>query len=139
METSWKKYEAMPENYYSIRDDVVKSAKNAGISDAKLIKLELGLEEIVVNVISYAYDSAHRPILVKYYISGDRFIIEIVDYGKKFNPLEAPQRTNPPSLNQRPGGYGIFLVKKFFTSVTYEYEEIEGFPANHLTMELTIR
>ena len=139
MESPWKRYEAVPENYNAIRDDMIESAKKAGVSAAKLVKLELGFEEIVVNVINYAYDSIRRPILIKWYIVGNRFKIEVADYGKKYNPLNAPQRAYPPTLNQSPGGYGVFLVKKIFSSVTYEYEEIEGSPANHLMMELTIK
>ena len=36
------------------------------------------------------------------------------------------------------GGYGIFLVKKNFSFVGYEYEELFGKMANHLTMELPL-
>ncbi|MBR3623283.1 MAG: ATP-binding protein [Selenomonadaceae bacterium] len=139
METLWKRYEAVPENYDIIRDDIIETAKKVGVSTAKLTKLELGFEEIVVNVISYAYDTENRPILIKGYLVGDKFRIEVVDYGRQYNPLDAPQIPYPPKINQPPGGYGVFLVKQFFESVTYEYEEIEGILANHLTMELTAK
>ena len=43
-----------------------------------------------------------------------------------------------PTEEQAEGGYGIFLVKQFFSSVTYRYEEMFGEMANHLTMELLL-
>ena len=52
----WKRYDAEMKFYENIRDDVMDGAEKAGISPKQLLKLELGLEEILVNIISYAYD-----------------------------------------------------------------------------------
>ncbi len=43
-----------------------------------------------------------------------------------------------PTDDQEEGGYGIFLVKKKFSSVVYRHEEMFDSMANHLIMELPL-
>ena len=137
MSGNWQRYDADMKWYERIREDVLAAAEEAGVSPRQLLRLELGFEEILVNIISYAYDYPGF-VWVKTADEGDCFRIEFADHGKPFDPLEKDCR--PPDgipLDKRePGGYGIFLVKKNFKLVEYRYEELLGQMANHLSMLL---
>ncbi len=135
----WKRYDATKEAYDQIRDDVIATAEEAGVSPRQQIKLELGLEEMLVNIISYAYDDS-GPVWVKAAREEVLFRLELVDHGKPFDPLAGDRRPTDgiPTVDQKEGGYGIFLVKKNFSFVGYRYEELFGNMANHLTMELPV-
>ena len=136
-EVGWKRFDADMKWYERIREDVMAAAEEAGVSLRQQLKLELGFEEILVNIISYAYDDPGY-VWVKTAEEGDRFRVEFADHGKPFDPLEKDRRpAEEISLEERePGGYGIFLVKKNFKSVEYKHEELFGQMANHLTMLL---
>ncbi len=135
----WRCYDAQRASYDQIRDDVIEDADEAGMSPRQQIKLELGLEEMVVNIISYAYEDS-GPVWVKAAPEGGLFRLELVDHGKCFDPLAKDRRHTDgiPTADQEEGGYGIFLVKKNFSFVGYQYENMFGAMANHLTMELPL-
>ena len=135
----WRRYEAEKEAYDIIRDGIIEDAEEQGMTPRQQIKLELGLEEMLVNIISYAYDTT-GPVWVRTSVTGDTFRLELADHGRHFDPLEKDRRPTDgvPDIDQEEGGYGIFLVKKNFSFVGYEYEELFGKMANHLTMELPL-
>ena len=136
-EIGWKRYDADMKWYERIRDDVMAAAEEAGVSLRQQLKLELGFEEILVNIISYAYEDPGY-VWVKTAEEGDSFRIDFVDHGKPFDPLEKDGRPSAeiPLEERKPGGYGIFLVKKNFKSVEYKHEELFGQMANHLSLLL---
>ncbi len=138
-DAEWRRYDAQRAVYDQIRDDVMDAADEAGVSPRQQIRLELGLEEMLVNIISYAYEDS-GPVWVKTTRDGDLFRLEFVDHGKPFDPLAEDRRHTEgiPTVDQEEGGYGIFLVKKNFSFVGYRHEEMFGEMANHLTMELAI-
>ena len=133
----WKRYDADMKWYEHIREDVLNAAEEAGVSPRQLLRLELGFEEILVNIISYAYDDPGF-VWVKTSSEDGCFRIEFADHGKPFDPLERDRRPEKdmPLEEREPGGYGIFLVKQNFKSVEYKYEELFGKMANHLSMLL---
>lgn len=85
----------------------------------------LVIEELVVNVVNYAYDEGTEGGLDIDICNHDGEIsITFTDGGTPFNPLakEDPDTTLP--LEKRPiGGLGILLVKKMMDDVTYRHEE----------------
>ena len=139
-EDGWKCYDADMKWYERIREDVMADAEEAGVSLRQQLKLELGLEEIVVNIISYAYDDP-GSVWVRTTKEGECFRLEFADYGKPFDPLEKDRRPpeDTPLEEREPGGFGIFLVKKNFRAVEYKYEMFKGKMANHLTMIIDLQ
>ena len=133
----WKRYDADIKWYEHIREDILNAAEQAGVTLRQQLRLELGFEEILVNIISYAYDDPGF-VWVKTGSEGDCFRIEIADHGKPFDPLAEDHRPEKdiPMEKREPGGYGIFLVKQNFKSVEYKYEELFGKMANHMSMLL---
>ena len=89
-------------------------------------KIELALEELLVNVASYAYAPGHGIIDISYEIEDNprTIVITIVDQGKAFNPLEMedPDITLP-SDERRIGGLGVFIVKNTMDELTYDRKD----------------
>lgn len=111
-----------PDEYEPARDRLVELFQSAGLSDETVGELEIILEELLVNVISYAYDEAGTgTIVVSATVSGSSVTLEFRDRGREFNPLERETPDLDADIEDRPiGGLGIFLVKEMASSVTYE-------------------
>ena len=139
-DAGWKCYDARMECYEEICGAVMDAADEAGMSPRQALKLELGLEEIVVNIISYAYEDP-GSVWVRTTAEGSCFRLEFADYGKPFDPLEKDRRPpeDTPLEEREPGGFGIFLVKKNFRAVEYKYEMFKAKMANHLTMIIDLQ
>ena len=89
------------------------------------LQVELAVEEIFVNIASYAYHPQRGEAEVCVDTHGDppTVTITFLDHGKPFNPLEKPDAdTTLPAEERGIGGLGILLVKKNMDAVTYSYE-----------------
>ena len=105
------------------------------INDNKLLtKFNLVVEEIFVNIVSYAYEdnSNNNTVTISIKDNDDKTIITFIDSGKHFNPLIKDNPDISLSADERPvGGLGIYLVKKMMDNVEYEYKDNK----NILTIE----
>jgi len=86
-----------------------------------LFALNLSIEEVLTNVISYGYeDNEEHQILVRMNIKEDEVLVEVEDDGKPFNPLEVDEPALDKSLEDRPiGGLGIHLVRNYMDGLEY--------------------
>jgi sigma-B regulation protein RsbU (phosphoserine phosphatase) len=113
-----------------ITDFVRGGARAAGIAESALGKLDLILEEIVSNVFRHAYPKGEVGVAAVGYAvaSPGTLLVEVRDSGVAFNPLEeAPVPDLCLGLGDRPiGGLGVFLVKAFAQSLTYQREGEEN-------------
>lgn len=111
-----------PDEYEPARDRLLELFHSAGLPDETVGELEIILEELLVNVISYAYDEAGTgTIVISATVSGSSVTLEFRDRGREFNPLERETPDLDADIEDRPiGGLGIFLVKEMASSVTYE-------------------
>lgn len=102
-------------------------------------KLNLILEEALVNVISYAYPQGQSgEIELKIFGNTEKseIIFRITDKGKPFDPTEVPEPDIDASLDQRPiGGLGIFLVRNLSDKIEYRREDGK----NILTITLLLK
>ena len=82
---------------------------------------DLALEEHLTNVINYGYDGPDsHDILVRLALVNQDFIVEVVDDGKAFNPLNRPAvDVSKPLADRAIGGLGIHLIKQFMDAVDY--------------------
>lgn len=87
--------------------------------------LNLCLEEVVTNIISYGYkDSAIHDIIVNLRLNDNEIEIEVIDDALAFDPLINPEPDIKKPLEERPiGGLGIFLVKKLTDEIKYIREK----------------
>ncbi len=118
--------DAVKENLKEVFDFVTEEMKKR-TTDKKLIRqIKLCVEEIFLNISTYAYhpDIGRARIVVK--VEGDpvpiRVYLSFVDSGEPFDPLaeEAPD-TESELDERRVGGLGIFLVKNTVDGISYEY------------------
>ena len=88
--------------------------------------LDISMEELFVNVASYAYPEGNGTAELEV-ISDDSeraVILRLSDTGLKFDPL---QKQDPDvtleAEDRRIGGLGIFMVKKMMDDFSYSYED----------------
>lgn len=108
-----------------------------GMASDDMDKLDLVLEEILVNIARYAYEGGVGDVEVAYSTQGDALLVEVTDRGRSYNPLEAAP---PPDLTlglaDRPiGGLGVLLVKQIVGSLSYRHQDGQNtvsfrFPGN---------
>ncbi|MDD3518182.1 MAG: ATP-binding protein [Chromatiales bacterium] len=100
--------------------------ETANVSLKAIYNLNLALDELITNLVSYGYDDGGRhDIVVRVNVTDDRLTAEMIDDGKPFDPLQdAP---NPPldaSLDERPiGGLGLYFVRTLMDDVRYSRED----------------
>jgi len=101
-----------------------------------VFNLNLALEELITNTISYGYQSQEEcEIEITFSYKNKILSIHICDNAKAFNPLE---NDTAPDLDasledKNLGGLGIFFVKKVMNRMDYNYED----GMNMLRLELT--
>ena len=127
----------------TILDTVLASPEFADCTLKEKLTFRLVCEEIIMNVIFYAYPDDVEGFLdvdvqktPEADVSGARITINFADGGVPFNPLERkkPDTTLPWKLRNI-GGLGIFLVIKKMDDVRYKFVEDK----NVLTIEKIIR
>lgn len=107
------------------------------INGKALYNLNLILDELVTNIISYGYnDNENHEICIDLDFDNNTLNIEIIDDGKEFNPLNSkePDKTEPIE-NRKIGGLGIYFVKKIVNDISYKRENDK----NHLYLKLIIQ
>jgi len=114
-----------PANLGNVRDIckyISECAENFGLSSRDIHKVELAIEEVVVNIVKYSKSEESNSI-IKVTVIGDseKLQIKIEDNGVPFNPLDYGEPAlNTSILERQIGGLGIFLVKKMVDNVEYE-------------------
>ncbi|MCK5099565.1 MAG: ATP-binding protein, partial [Desulfobacteraceae bacterium] len=90
-------------------------------NENKLLKIDLLIEEIVVNIVKYGCKGIENSAIdIMIDILEDHVILEISDNGVAFNPLKQEDPDVAAGLdNRRPGGLGIFLVKQIAKKIQY--------------------
>lgn len=96
-----------------------------GLPNPLSFQINLALEELITNIISYGYsDAGQREIRIALRLKNGRLITEVEDDARAFNPLKMP----PPDLDapleeRKVGGLGIHLVKNMFDTMDYRRED----------------
>ena len=105
--------------------EVCAFASQSGASEEKIGQIELVLEEILVNIINYAYPQKPGTIEIRYQLfQASQLKLEIIDNGIPFDPLSIPEADTEAPLEERPiGGLGIFLVRNIAESVDYQSQQ----------------
>lgn len=107
-------------------DHVRQMAEVVGMAAAQASRLELAVEEALVNVCSYAYadQTPTGAVRCRVVVQPDGLQVEIADEGPPFDPLARPDPDTALELDQRePGGLGILLIKSLVSEVSYRRED----------------
>jgi anti-sigma regulatory factor (Ser/Thr protein kinase) len=86
--------------------------------------IDLAVDEILTNVISYAFrDGARHRIDIELDFSGGRLSVEVRDDGIPFNPLDIPPAKLDGEVGEREvGGLGMHFVRNIADEITYRRE-----------------
>lgn len=94
-----------------------------GLDTATGRRINLVLEEALVNVVNYAYpqgEAGEIELAVNYDRDSANLTFEISDHGVPFDPTEAAAPDLEASVEERPiGGLGIFMVRTLSDGVEY--------------------
>jgi serine/threonine-protein kinase RsbW len=103
---------------------VVRHAETAGFPIQRIREIELAVEEVLVNVFSYAYPGMQGDVSIECRVEdGPRLILEISDNGVPFNILEVPDPDVTADISHRKvGGLGAFFVKEMADTAIYRRE-----------------
>ena len=118
--------EATVENLQTVIDFVTERLEARDCPMKTSMQMELVIEEIFVNVSSYAYAPASGDVTICLDFTENPAGVEMIfiDGGKPYNPLERDDPDTTLDINERDvGGLGIFLVKKNVDEISYEYAE----------------
>ena len=131
-----KSFSPRIESVHEIQEFVGKVFLALGADEKKLMKIDLLVEEIVVNIVRYGGMAVEDGIIdVGMDRSDDKIILEISDNGLAFNPLEQAEPDLTSGLDERrPGGLGIFFVKQIAKEIRYERRDHK----NHLRLCLDL-
>ena len=116
--------EATVENLQKVIDFATEQLEAHDFPMKILMQLELVIEEVFVNISSYAYhpEIGAATFCVEFEENPSAVLMTFIDGGKPYNPLEKPDPDTTLALEERDiGGLGIFLVKKNVDEVAYEY------------------
>ncbi len=107
---------------HPILEWVCEHLEETNLSDIDIRRIEIALEEGIVNIISYAYQGKVGNIEVSFeHCEGDHVTITFKDTGLPFNPLKHKKEIDPftPVEELEEGGLGILFMQKLMDKVEY--------------------
>jgi len=112
------------ENLNKLAEFVENFGEENKLSPKNIFELNLILDELITNIISYAYkDDANHIIELEINLENDELKIQLIDDGKEFNPLEKEDVKLDEDLDERKiGGLGIHIVKEKSDQIDYKRE-----------------
>ena len=100
--------------------------EEAGCPMLTQIAIDVAVEEIFVNIASYAYGDDSGNAVVQVTMREKPFSVEItfIDSGVQYDPLaKADPDTTLSAKERKKGGLGIYMVKNTMDNVIYEYKD----------------
>ncbi len=107
-----------------LQEFVEEFGEKCSFTMAQIMQLNVVLEEIVSNVINYAYAGKPKDTTLEVRVDYTPPVLklEVEDEGKTFDPskVETPDITLPAE-ERNIGGLGIHMVKTMMDTIDYEY------------------
>lgn len=101
-----------------IRMAISQVAKEMKFGKKEVENIVLAVDEACTNVIKYAYRHRYdQRIIITAEDKDDRLEVSIRDFGKKAKPGSLRHRS---LKDVKPGGLGIFFIKKIMNEVRYD-------------------
>jgi serine/threonine-protein kinase RsbW len=109
------------ENLAEIREFINSAAVDAGFSKEAIDNIILAVDEACTNIIKHAYKYLpDGKIILNLKTDKKTFTIDIIDYGKSFEPGLVPNPDLQKYFNEkRVGGLGMYLMKSLMDEVKY--------------------
>lgn len=110
-----------------VMDFINEQLAEAGCPEEARIDIDVAVDELMGNIIRYAYGPEAGPVTVQAETEKDppAVVITLMDRGKPFNPLaqEMPDTTALPAGKRPIGGLGLFMVRNLMDEMTYKYRD----------------
>lgn len=121
-----------------LRDALTRIGEQHGLAAKSLFQLQVALDEMVSNVIKYAWpEGGNHEIRVRIAVNAGRVEIEIVDDGREFDPLEsAAVAPTQPGARPKPGGRGIHMLRQIVHDI--EYKRVDGHNRLRMAMQCEV-
>jgi anti-sigma regulatory factor (Ser/Thr protein kinase) len=115
-----------------VRDALDRFTAEHGLSGKPLIELQVVLDEIVSNIIKYAWlEGGAHELRLRLSVDGSIVEVEISDDGRPYDPRNAPPPPRAaPGMKPRPGGIGVHMVKQLVDG--FDYKRVDGY--NRVTL-----
>lgn len=118
--------EAVVENLQQVIDFATEHLEARDCPMKTVMQMELVIEEIFVNIASYAYnpETGSATFCMEFEENPATVLMTFIDRGKPYNPLAKEDPDTSLDIDERNvGGLGIFLVKKNVDEISYKYED----------------
>lgn len=118
--------EAKRSNLLLIQSFIDEELEAADCPMSTQIAIDVAVEELFVNIASYAYGGESGPAWIRMWFreEGKMAVVELIDRGVPYDPLAKEDPDVTLSLEKRAvGGLGIFMVKKSVDRMRYNYED----------------
>ena len=118
--------EAKKTNLDAVLSFIDEQLGEAECSKKTRMTIDVAVEELFVNISSYAYDPKIGTAVVQVSVHNEPLSVEItfIDNGKPYDPLAKPDPDVTLDADHRQiGGLGIFMVKKSMDDVQYENKD----------------
>ena len=104
------------------RQSVGAFLRDLSLSPRARYAVELILEEMIMNAVMHAHREPGRHVLdLTVSVQRDQIVLRFEDDGVEFDPLRAPERQRPASIEDAsPGGLGLQLVRTSARHIGYE-------------------
>ena len=120
------KISAAIENLPKVQSFVERFLESTECGLKESMQISVAVEEIFVNIASYAYPSGGGDAIVRMEQEegSQTLVITFIDRGIPYDPLakEDPDRTLP-ATEREIGGLGIFMTKKMMDDMAYVYKD----------------
>ena len=113
-------------NLLKVQSFIDEQLEDAGCPMLTQIAIDVAVEELFVNIASYAYDKEIGVAVVQVEMLNEPLSVEItfIDNGKQYDPLANPDPdTTIAAKERKKGGLGIYVVKNSMYDMRYEYKE----------------
>lgn len=115
--------ESKNENLNLVQNYVSNFMKENGFNENDKMKVDVIVEEVFINICSYAYNGATGPCVIELKYDENKIIITFKDKGGQYDPLKRKDPDITLEAEDRPiGGLGIYMTKKMMDEVSYKYE-----------------
>ncbi len=115
---------AIVENIETATDFVNEYLDEIGCSMKMQMKIAIVIDEIISNIVHYAYGSSKGDVTVAvdFETEPKAIMLSFSDSGIAYNPLAKEDPDITLSSEERQiGGMGIFMVKKLMDDISYEH------------------
>lgn len=113
-------------NLLKVQSFIDEQLEDAGCPMLTQIAIDVAVEELFVNIASYAYDKEIGVAVVQVEMLNEPLSVEItfIDNGKQYDPLANPDPdTTLAAKERKKGGLGIYVVKNSMDDMRYEYRD----------------